>query len=100
MLDRYARGVNAFIAGGVLPVEYALLGAEAEPWEPWQSVAVMRQRGLLMGSVWFKLWRAGALRTIGAEAVAKLRYAAGGPDGFGVPPAGQGPAGRAAGRGR
>lgn len=91
MLERYAAGVNAFIAGGVLPVEYALLEAAPEPWEPWQSVAVMRQRGLLMGSVWFKLWRAAALRSIGPEAVAKLRYDDGGPDGFVVP---QGESGR------
>lgn len=91
MLERYAAGVNAFIAGGTWPAEYGLLGAEPEPWEPWQSVAVMRQRGLLMGSVWFKLWRAAALRTVGPEAVAKLRYDDGGPDGFVVP---QGETGR------
>jgi len=91
MLERYAAGVNAFIAGGILPVEYTLLETEPELWEPWQSVAVMRQRGLLMGSVWFKLWRAAALRTVGPEAVSKLRYDDGGPDGFVVP---QGETGR------
>lgn len=91
MLERYAAGVNRFIADGVLPVEYALLGAAAEPWEPWQSVAVMRQRGLLMGSVWFKLWRAAALRTVGPDAVPKLRYDDGGAETFCVP---QGESGR------
>ena len=65
MLRAYAEGVNAFMERGPLPVEYRLLDAQPEPWEPWQSIAAMRQRGILMGSVWFKLWRAAALRAGG-----------------------------------
>ena len=34
----------------------------------------MRQIGFLMGSVWWKLWRAAALPIVGAEGVAKLRF--------------------------
>ena len=86
MLDSYAAGVNAFAAQGVLPVEYGLLGEGFEPWEPWQSIAAMRQRGFLMGSVWFKLWRAAALRTIGPDQVTKLRYDDGGGDLLWIPP--------------
>ncbi|WP_088623461.1 penicillin acylase family protein [Oceanicola sp. 22II-s10i] len=78
MCDSYAAGVNAWIdAGGTAP-EYELLGARPAKWEPWHCVAVMRQRGLLMGSIWFKLWRAAALATVGPEAVPLLRYEDGG----------------------
>lgn len=88
MLERYAAGVNAFMDRGDLPREYALLGEAPEPWEPWHSVAVMRQRGLLMGSIWFKLWRAAAVRAIGPDLVGLLRYDDGGPERF-VTPQGQ-----------
>lgn len=74
MLECYAQGVNDAMAEIPLPVEYELLDEKPEPWEPWHCVAVMRQRGLLMGSVWFKLWRAAAIRTIGLDAVGLLRY--------------------------
>ncbi|MGR3425054.1 MAG: penicillin acylase family protein [Sagittula sp.] len=91
MLQSYAEGVNAWIdAGGTAP-EYKLLGETPIRWEPWFSVAVMRQRGILMGSVWFKLWRAAALGTVGAEAVPLLRYDDNGPERFIVP---QGPEGQ------
>jgi penicillin amidase len=87
MLDAYAAGVNAFVAEGrQLPVEYGLHGGAPEKWEPWHCIAVMRQRGYLMGSVWFKLWRAAALRTIGPDHVMKLRYDDGGGDLLCIPP--------------
>ncbi|WP_164868032.1 penicillin acylase family protein [Rhodovarius crocodyli] len=80
MIEAYAAGVNAFIASGApLPIEYTLLGATPEPWEGWHTIAVMRRLGLLMGSVWFKLWRAAALPVAG-EAVTSLRYDDGGRD--------------------
>ncbi|SCC81159.1 penicillin acylase family protein [Saliniramus fredricksonii] len=94
MIERYTDGVNAFMAScrgnDELPLEYRLLGENPEPWEPWHCVAVMRQRGLLMGSVWFKLWRAAALRTIGPEAVNLLRYDDGGVERFVVPQGAEG----------
>jgi len=87
MLASYAAGVNAYLAGpGELPMEYGLLGVEPEPWQPWHSIAAMRQRGYLMGSVWFKLWRAAALRAIGPDSVSKLRYDDGGADLLCIPP--------------
>ena len=87
MLDAYVAGVNAFIdSGAPLPVEYGLLGATPLRWEAWHPIAVMRRLGLLMGSVWFKLWRAAALPHIGAEQAMKLRYEDGGIDLLCIPP--------------
>ncbi|MFC0385670.1 penicillin acylase family protein [Muricoccus vinaceus] len=87
MLGAYAAGVNAFLGSGApLPVEYGLLVAVPELWEPWHPIAVMRRLGLLMGSVWFKLWRAAALPVVGADAAAKLRYDDGGGDLLCIPP--------------
>jgi len=87
MLEAYSAGVNAWIASGQPnPVEYALLEAAPESWEPWHSIAVMRRLGLLMGSVWFKLWRAAALPVVGPEGAAKLRYDDGGTDLLCIPP--------------
>ncbi|MBV1796662.1 penicillin acylase family protein [Siccirubricoccus sp. G192] len=87
MLRAYAAGVNAFLVSGApLPIEYRLLEAVPEPWEGWHSIAVMRRLGLLMGSVWFKLWRAAALPVVGPEQVAKLRYDDGGGDLLILPP--------------
>ena len=86
MLEAYARGVNAFIALGRWPAEYAILNARPAQWEPWHSIAVMRQIGFLMGSVWWKLWRAAALPIVGADQVAKLRFDDGGDDMLCIPP--------------
>ena len=87
MLAAYAAGVNAFLASGApLPIEYTLLGATPEAWEPWHAIAVMRRLGLLMGSVWFKLWRILALPVVGAEQAVKLRYDDGGGDALCIPP--------------
>lgn len=80
MLEAYARGVNAFIALGRWPVEYKILNASPAPWEPWHSIAAMRQIGFLMGSVWWKLWRAAALPIVGYENIDKLRFDDGGDD--------------------
>jgi len=87
MVEAYSAGVNAYLAEGhPLPLEYQLLDAEPEAWQPWHSIAAMRWRGFLMGSVWFKLWRAAALRAIGPEQIAKLRYDDGGTDLLTLPP--------------
>lgn len=87
MLQAYSDGVNAFLAEGrPLPMEYQLLGTAPAAWEPWHCIAVMRWRGFLMGSVWFKLWRAAALRAIAPEQITKLRYDDGGGDLLCIPP--------------
>ncbi len=86
MLIRYAAGVNAFLASGApLPVEYGLLEVAPERWEPWHSIAVMRRLGLLMGSVWFKLWRMLALPVVGAATAMTLRYDDAGSDLLTIP---------------
>jgi penicillin G amidase len=90
MLEAYARGVNAFIALGRWPAEYAILSAKPAKWEPWHSIAVMRQIGFLMGSVWWKLWRAAALPIVGADQIAKLRFDDGGDDMLCIPPGAEG----------
>jgi penicillin amidase len=96
MLEAYARGVNAFIALRRWPAEYALLQAEPVPWEPWHSLAVMRQIAFLMGSFWWKLWRAAALPIVGAAEISKLRFDDGGDDLLCIPPGGEGVRYRAA----
>ena len=79
MLERYVSGVNAFLGSGApLPVEYGLLGVVPEVWAPWHPIAVMRRLGLLMGSVWFKLWRMLALPVVGADVAMLLRHDDGG----------------------
>jgi penicillin amidase len=90
MLEAYARGVNAFIALRRWPVEYEILGAQPAAWEPWHSIAAMRQIGFLMGSVWWKLWRAAALPIIGADELSKLRFDDGGDDMLCIPPGAEG----------
>ena len=73
VLDAYTAGVNAFIATtSALPVELDLLGAEPEPWRPWDCGAVMNIRHVLMSNADRKLWRARLLRTIGPEAVVSV----------------------------
>jgi penicillin G amidase len=86
MLESYASGVNGFTATGYRSVEYRLLNVEPMVWLPWHSIAVMRQIGFLMGSVWWKLWRASSLPIVGTEGVAKLRFEDGGSELLCLPP--------------
>lgn len=87
MLQAYTDGVNAYLQlGNELPKEYELVGGAPEPWEAWHSIAAMRQRGYLMGSIWFKLWRAAALNYIDSSNITKLRYDDGGQDLLCIPP--------------
>jgi penicillin amidase len=86
MVDAYTAGVNAYLQTGAVPREYRLLETTPEPWEGWHCIAAMRQRGYLMGSLWFKLWRAAALGVVPAEDIVKLRYDDGGSDLLCIPP--------------
>jgi penicillin amidase len=74
MLEAYAAGVNGFLrATDRLPIEYHLLDALPQPWEPWDACAVFKVRHVFTGGVWQgKLWRARLLRQIGPELTAKL----------------------------
>lgn len=86
MVDAYTAGVNAYLRNYPAPPEYRLVASAPEPWEGWHCIAAMRQRGYLMGSLWFKLWRAGALGVVSAGDLAKLRYDDGGADRLCIPP--------------
>ena len=86
MLASYAAGVNAFIAAGNWSPEYALLGATPEVWEAWHSIAVLRQTGLLLNSVYPKIWRAIALPVVGADGIHRLRMDDGGDELVCLPP--------------
>ena len=86
MVDAYTVGVNAYLQAHPPPLEYRLLERTPEPWQSWHCVAAMRQRGYLMGSLWFKLWRAAAVGVVSEADVAKLRYDDGGSDRLCIPP--------------
>ena len=96
MLTAYCRGANAEIGrlqrAGALPEEYALLGQPEgpEPWTPADCVAVTRQIGLAMGSLWLKLFRAAALPAVGPGLISLLRHDDGGQDRFVLPPGAEG----------
>lgn len=55
-LEAYAGGVNAHLGRRTrlleprLPPEFMILGLEAEPWEPWQSVAILKVMALTLDS--------------------------------------------------
>ena len=73
MLTAYSDGVNAFLASAhALPVEYTLLQATPEPWEPWHCLAVYKVRNMLMGTFEMKLWRLRLALGLGAERAAAL----------------------------
>ncbi len=86
MVDAYTAGVNAFLQTHPAPAEYQLVASAPEPWQGWHCIAAMRQRGYLMGSLWYKLWRAGAVGIVSAEDLVKLRYDDGGSDRLCIPP--------------
>jgi penicillin amidase len=77
MFDAFAAGVNAWMARaastGLLPLEYALLDEQPEPWRPWDACAIYKVRHALMGTMGDKLWRARVAATLGPEAVAALK---------------------------
>jgi penicillin amidase len=52
VLEAYAAGVNAFLAGhdGPWPPEYALLRVEPAPWRPTDSLLVLKSLNLLLGT--------------------------------------------------
>jgi penicillin G amidase len=86
MVDAYTAGVNAYLQTHPAPAEYELVASAPEPWQAWHCIAAMRQRGYLMGSLWYKLWRATAVGIVGDEDLVKLRYDDGGSDRLCIPP--------------
>ena len=73
MLEAYAAGVNTFIVTSKsLPIEYQLVEQEPEQWRPWDCLAVLKVRHILMGTFEGKVWRARLLNHLGAEKTARL----------------------------
>ena len=73
MLDAYTAGVNAYIEGSdPLPIEYGLLDAGPEPWQPWDCIAVFKARHILMGVYQKKLWMARLVNELGPEEAARV----------------------------
>ncbi|MGE0876512.1 MAG: penicillin acylase family protein [Burkholderiales bacterium] len=53
LLDVYAAGVNAFLAGSpVLPVEFLLTGTRPEPWTPADSLGWVKMMAWDLGGNW------------------------------------------------
>ncbi len=56
LLAAYASGVNQWLSrktslmGSRLPPEFLILGKDAQPWEPWQSVAMIKVMALTLDS--------------------------------------------------
>ncbi len=73
MVEAFAEGVNAFIGGTrSLPIEYDVVGASPERWEPWDCMAVFKVRHVMMGLFESKLWRARLVKALGAERAARI----------------------------
>ena len=73
MLNAYSAGVNAFIdTTQSMPIEYSLLGAYPERWEPWDSLAILKVRHIFMGTFESKVWRAKLLKFLGPEKASAL----------------------------
>ena len=73
VLDAYAAGVNAFIGTThTLPIEYSIVDAQPQLWQPWDSLAIFKVRHILMGVFEAKLWRARLVHHLGAERAARL----------------------------
>lgn len=73
LLERFAAGVNAFLAQQRYPFEIMLLRYQPEPWQPvhtlsWLNVMALGQSN----NFWTELGRAELVRTVGPELAAKL----------------------------
>jgi penicillin amidase len=72
--ERYAAGVNAWIAEGhPLPLEYKLLWIEPEPWKPADSLVWQKLMGLSLSGNWDdELINAALVAKLGPEKAAAL----------------------------
>lgn len=75
-VEAYVRGVNAFLdahRGHRLPVEFALLGIEPEPWRPEDVVAWTKTMAWMLATDWREeLLRARVAARVGEEGAALL----------------------------
>ncbi len=80
-LRAYALGVNAFLRdGGPKGAEFAVLGYDPEPWEPWHSLLWQRLMALRLGGNWRgELVRLRLAATLPADRIEDLWAARPGP---------------------
>ncbi len=72
-LERFAEGVNAFLALKKLPLEFSLLRYEPEPWLPTDSLGWANVMALGQSNNFFtELARAEIVRAVGPEMAARL----------------------------
>jgi penicillin amidase len=72
ILGSYAAGVNAFLdnRSGPLPIEFTLAGIDPEPWQPVDSVAVIKGMAMsLSGNAGSETERIALLSTLGKNSV-------------------------------
>lgn len=72
MFEAYAKGVNAFLALGILPPESQALKHIPESWQPWDCIAVFKARHLGMGRWEHKLWRLHIAQKFGTKSLQLL----------------------------
>jgi penicillin amidase len=73
MFDAYCAGVNAFIAAGRRPIEFALLNYQPEPWTMIDSMAWAKMMAWDLGVNWeTEILRARLAAQIGPELAAEL----------------------------
>ena len=75
ILERYARGVNAFIDShrARLPIEFTLMRIQPDPWQPTDSIQWSKVMGWNLGGNWeTEVIRAHLVAKLGPERAAKL----------------------------
>ncbi len=79
-LDAYAAGVNACIAQGCLPLEFAILHYRPEPWSPADSLSWNKMMSWYLSANWqSELIRAQLIARLGSELAAELEPDLGAP---------------------
>lgn len=72
-LEAYAAGVNAFIAEGNLPWEFAIVGAKPEPWKPADSLGWGKMIAYELANTWQdEVVDAGLVEKIGLDGLNEL----------------------------
>jgi len=73
LLEAYAAGVNAFISGARLPIEFMLLGYHPEPWRPADTMAWEKLMAWNLSANWeSELLRGQLYERLGAELAGQL----------------------------
>ncbi|HEV7517834.1 MAG TPA: penicillin acylase family protein, partial [Thermoanaerobaculia bacterium] len=73
VLEAYAAGVNAYLAGGRLPVEFSLLRVDPRPWRPTDTLVWGKVMSWNLGENWsFELIRARLIAKLGERLTQEL----------------------------